>query len=75
MLSKKLEKLLPTIIFIVVAVIVSMLLLSFFKVDLGENGLRVLNRSAVYEGMCNSKKHKEGLEDDDDGANLILDDK
>ncbi len=70
MLSKKLEKLLPTIIFIVVAVVVSMLLLSFFKVDLGENGLRVLNRSAVYEGMCDGKKHKEGLEGD---TGLILD--
>lgn len=54
---KKLNKLFPTIIFILVAVIVSMMVLSFFNISLAETRPGLLNRSAVFEGF------KEGQED------------
>ena len=59
----KMNKLMPTVVLVIVAVVVSMLLLNFFKVDLNDTGLSVLNRSAKFEGMCNKKhKKKEGMD-------------
>ena len=52
----KLGKLLPTIIYILIAVIVSMMLLSYFNINMNSNdGLR-LNRFAVFEGNENMKE-------------------
>ena len=49
----KLGKLLPTIIYILIAVIVSMMLLSYFNINMNSNdGLR-LNRVAIFEGNEN----------------------
>tara|TARA_B110000008_G_C16931668_1_gene548954 strand:- start:50 stop:376 length:327 start_codon:yes stop_codon:yes gene_type:complete len=65
----KFRALFPTIIFILVCVVVSMVVLNFFQVDMNDNnGFRVLNRALTVEGMENEKKHsgssgiiKEGL--------------
>ena len=52
MLAKNMSNLLPTLGFVLVLIIASMLVVSFFGVNLDENrGLRVLNRAAVFEGM------------------------
>ena len=51
---KKMNKLFPTIIFILVAVIVSMMVLSFFNISLAETRPGLLNRSAVFEGFKES---------------------
>ena len=53
----KLGKLLPTIIYILIAVIVSMMLLSYFNINMNSNdGLR-LNRVAIFEGNENMKEN------------------
>ena len=62
MLSNNMRKLMPTVGFILIAVIVSILALNYFNINMldNEGGLRVLNRSAVYEGLC---PNKEGLKE------------
>ena len=62
----KLGKLLPTIIYILIAVIVSMMLLSYFNINMNSNdGLR-LNRVAIFEGNENmNKKIKETMKSKD----------
>ena len=65
----KFRALFPTIIFILVCVLVSMVVLNFFQVDMNDNdGFKVLNRMLTVEGMENEKKNsgttgiiKEGL--------------
>ena len=52
---KNFSKLLPTILFILVAVIVSMMALSYFNISLAESGTSVLSRKAVFEGMCSNQ--------------------
>ena len=53
----KFGKLLPTIIYILIAVIVSMMLLSYFNINMNSNdGLR-LNRVAIFEGNENMKEN------------------
>ena len=53
----KFRALFPTIIFILVCVLVSMVVLNFFQVDMNDNnGFRVLNRILTVEGMKNGKK-------------------
>ena len=65
MLSNKMRALLPTIGFILVAVIVSMMVLNYFNINMNDNsGLRVLNRSAVFEGMSNCQQ-QEGMENEE----------
>tara|TARA_Y100001980_G_C14518380_1_gene293715 strand:+ start:609 stop:959 length:351 start_codon:yes stop_codon:yes gene_type:complete len=50
----KFRALFPTIIFILVCVLVSMVVLNFFQVDMNDNnGFRVLNRMLTVEGMKN----------------------
>ena len=52
------KSLLPTIIFILLAILVSIIVLNYFNINMADNsGLVVLNRTAVYEGMqCKDKK-------------------
>lgn len=57
MIFSKFRALFPTIIFILVCVLVSMVVLNFFQVDMNDNnGFRVLNRLLTVEGMKNGKK-------------------
>ena len=57
MVFSKFRALFPTIIFILVCVLVSMVVLNFFQVDMNDNnGFRVLNRVLTVEGMKNGKK-------------------
>ena len=57
MVFSKFRALFPTIIFILVCVLVSMVVLNFFQVDMNDNnGFRVLNRVLTVEGMKNEKK-------------------
>ena len=51
-LFSKMGTLISTIILILIVVIVSMVLLSYFQVDMNDNdGLRVLNRAATFGGL------------------------
>ena len=76
MALSKFRALFPTIIFILVCVLVSMVVLNFFQVDMNDNnGFRVLNRVLTVEGMktgngkepdkkegmCNAGIHQEGM--------------
>lgn len=69
MIFSKFRALFPTIIFILVCVLVSIVVLNFFQVDMNDNnGFKVLNRVLTVEGMknkkegmCKSGKHKEGM--------------
>ena len=57
MAFSKFRAIFPTIIFILVCVLVSMIVLNFFQVDMNDNnGFRVLNRVLTVEGMKNGKK-------------------
>ena len=75
MLSKKSRAILPTVGFILVAVIVSVFLLNYFNINVADNGgLRILNRKALFEGNENmnnknnnkNKNNKKTKEQDDD---------
>jgi hypothetical protein len=62
----KFRAIFPTVIFILVCVLVSMVVLNFFQVDMNDNdGFRVLNRMLTVEGMKNGNtgilKEKETL--------------
>ncbi len=57
MVFSKFRALFPTIIFILVSVVISMVVLNFFQVDMNDNnGFKVLNRVLTVEGMKNGKK-------------------
>ena len=57
MVFSKFRTLFPTIIFILVCVLVSIIILNFFQVNMNDNnGFRVLNRVLTVEGMKNGKK-------------------
>jgi len=57
MAFSKFRAIFPTIIFILVCVLVSMVVLNFFQVDMNDNnGFKVLNRVLTVEGMKNGKK-------------------
>ena len=65
MVFSKFRALFPTIIFILVCVVLSILVLNYFQVDMNDNnGFRVLNRMLTIEGMCPNKK--EGMKNDED---------
>ena len=58
----KFRALFPTIIFILVCVLVSMVVLNFFQVDMNDNnGFRVLNRMLTVEGMKGMKNGNTGI--------------
>jgi len=57
MVFSKFRALFPTIIFILVCVLISIVMLNFFQVDMNDNnGFKVLNRVLTVEGMKNGKK-------------------
>jgi len=57
MVFSKFRELFPTIIFILVSILISIVMLNFFQVDMDDNnGFRVLNRVLTVEGMKNGKK-------------------
>lgn len=65
---KNLSKLIPTIIFVLLAVIGSMMLLSYFNVSMLDNNNKKLSRTAVFEGMKETmiiEKDDESDNDDD----------
>lgn len=63
MVFSKFRALFPTIIFILVCVLVSMVVLNFFQVDMNDNnGFRVLNRMLTVEGMKNKKNNNKTRE-------------
>ena len=59
----KLGKLLPTIIYILIAVIVSMMLLSYFNINMNSSDSLRLNRFAIFEGNENMLKDEEDEEE------------
>ena len=64
MAFSKFRAIFPTIIFILVSVLISMIVLNFFQVNMNDNnGFKVLNRVLTVEGMKNKKKinKKEGM--------------
>jgi len=63
---KNFSKLLPTIIFILFAVIASMMLLSYFNINMNDNSKIKLNRYAVFEGMKETMDYGSDSDDDDD---------
>lgn len=68
MISKRFNKLLPTICYIILAVVVSMIVLNFFGISLSNDNYGVLTRFAVVEGMsC-----KEGNTNKKEKPNLII---
>jgi len=64
MAFSKFKALFPTIIFVLICVLVSIIMLNFFQVDMNNNnGFTILNRALTVEGMKNDKKNntKEGM--------------
>lgn len=57
-MASRYAKMTQTIIFIIFAVVVSIILLSYFNINMISNEPSKLNRFAVYEGL----KNKEGKE-------------
>jgi hypothetical protein len=54
MAANTLKEFLPILGFVLALVIVSMMVLSYFNVNMNETGgLRTLNRVAIHEGMTN----------------------
>ena len=65
-MASRYAKMTQTIIFIIFAVVLSMILLSYFNINMTSNEPSKLNRFAVYEGLTNNKREglmgkKEGL--------------
>ena len=62
MLEKNMSNVLPVIGMVLFLIIVSMMLISYFGVNMNiTDGVRNLNRSATFEGMNNNKKETENL--------------
>lgn len=54
MAANTLKEFLPILGFVLALVIVSMMVLSYFNINMNEtSGLRTLNRVAIHEGMTN----------------------
>ena len=65
------SKVLPTIVFILLAVIVSSMLLSYYNINMNDtSGLRVLNRQATFEGFKEGNNHDDKDKDKDKEAVL-----
>ena len=60
-MASRYAKMTQTIIFIIFAVVLSMILLSYFNINMTSNEPSKLNRFAVYEGLTNN--NREGLKD------------
>jgi len=74
-MASRYAKMTQTIIFIIFAVVLSMILLSYFNINMTANEPSKLNRFAVYEGLKNKEgqegKKTENLENKN-RANLLI---
>ena len=68
MAANTLKEFLPILGFVLALVIVSMMVVSYFNVNMNETGgLRTLNRVAIHEGMTNGmESFVEGNKNNDD---------
>ena len=62
-MASKFAKMTQTIVFIIFAVLASIILLSYFNINMTSNEPSKLNRFAIFEGHENMAK-KEGLDSD-----------
>lgn len=53
-MASKFAKMTQTIVFIIFAVLASIILLSYFNINMTSNDTSKLNRFAVYEGLTNT---------------------
>ena len=61
MAISKLTKLLPTIIFVLVLILISVFVLNYLEINMSDNtGFRVLNRTATIETMANKQSCNNG---------------
>ena len=61
MAISKLIKLLPTIIFVLVLILISVFVLNYLQINMSDNtGFRVLNRTATIETMSNEQSCNNG---------------
>jgi len=72
MAANTLKEFLPILGFVLALVIVSMMVVSYFNVNMNETGgLRTLNRVAIHEGMTNGMESfvegAENREDEEEG--------
>ncbi len=75
MAANTLKEFLPILGFVLALVIVSMMVLSYFNINMNETGgLRTLNRVAIHEGMTNGMEsfvegnnHHEDEDEDEEG--------
>ena len=74
MISKRFNKLLPTICYIILAVVVSMIVLNFFGISLSNDNYGVLTRFAVVEGMGCGKEGNTNKKNSNNGVGLIISD-
>tara|TARA_B100000989_G_C19503880_1_gene455552 strand:+ start:770 stop:1003 length:234 start_codon:yes stop_codon:yes gene_type:complete len=66
MLAKNMSNILPVIGMILVLIIVSMMVVNYFGVNMNvTDGIRNLNRSAVFEGMKHGKDKKNGKKEEE----------
>jgi hypothetical protein len=73
-MASRYAKMTQTIIFIIFAVVLSIILLSYFNINMSSNEPSKLNRFAVYEGLTNNNregKKTENLENKN-RANLLI---
>jgi predicted RND superfamily exporter protein len=68
-MASRFAKMTQTIIFIIFAVVLSIILLSYFNINMTSNEPSKLNRFAVYEGY---EEHRKSMENLDNRANLII---
>ena len=71
-MASRYAKMTQTIIFIIFAVVLSIIILSYFNINMTSNEPSKLNRFAVYEGYEEHRKSMENLENKDNRANLII---
>ena len=71
-MASKFAKMTQTIVFIIFAVLASIILLSYFNINMTSNDISKLNRFAIYEGYEEHRKSMENLENKDKRANLII---
>ena len=71
-MASRFAKMIQTIIFIIFAVLLSIIILSYFNINMTSNDPSKLNRFAVYEGYEEHRKSMENLKTKDNRANLII---
>lgn len=63
-MASKFAKMTQTIVFIIFAVLASIILLSYFNINMTSNDTSKLNRFAVYEGLKNKKEGATNMDSD-----------